>query len=52
METNSQVVYWLNTAGLSVPNRRLLAAIVSGLCAMEFREQGQPLRVRLRDPPF
>jgi hypothetical protein len=49
METNSQVVYWVNTAGLSVPYRRLLTEIVNGLCAMDVREQGKPIGVRLKD---
>ena len=49
METNSQVVYWVNTAGLSVPYRRVLTEIVDGLCAMDLRDQGKPIRVRLKD---
>ena len=31
METVSQVVYWVNTAGVSLPYRRLPAEIVEGL---------------------
>jgi hypothetical protein len=49
METNSQVVYWVNTAGLSVPYRRLLSEVVDGLCMMDLREQGKPICVRLKD---
>jgi hypothetical protein len=49
METNSQVVYWVNTAGLSVPYRRVLTEIVNGLCAVGVREQGKPICVRLKD---
>jgi hypothetical protein len=49
METSSQVVYWVNTAGLSVPYRRILTEIVDGLCAMDLRDQGKPIRVRLKD---
>jgi hypothetical protein len=49
METSSQGVYWVNTAGLSVPYRRLLTAIVDGLCAMDLKDQGKPIRVRLKD---
>jgi len=49
METNSQVVYWVNTAGLSVPYRRLLTEIVNGLGAMDVRDQGKPIGVRLKD---
>src|SRR5262249_13893954 len=49
METNSQVVYWVNTAGLSVPYRRVLTEIVNGLCALDVRDQGKPIGVRLKD---
>jgi hypothetical protein len=49
METKSQVVYWVNTAGLSVPYRRVLTAVVDGLCVMDVREQGKPICVRLKD---
>jgi hypothetical protein len=51
METNSQVVYWVNTTGLSVPYRRVLTKLVEGLCTMDLREQGKPIRVCLRDMP-
>jgi hypothetical protein len=51
METNSQVVYWVNTTGLSVPYRRVLTKLVEGLCTMDLREQGKPIHVRLRDMP-
>src|SRR6266702_156004 len=51
METVSQVVYWVNTAGVSLPYRRLLAEVVEGLCAMELRDQGKPIRVYLKDMP-
>jgi hypothetical protein len=49
METNSQVVYGVNTAGLSVPSRRVLPEMVNGLCAMDVREPGKPICVRLKD---
>jgi hypothetical protein len=51
METPSQVVYWVNTTGLSLSNRRLLGEIVAGLCAMDLQEQGKPMHVRLKDMP-
>jgi hypothetical protein len=51
METSSQVVYWVNTAGLSVPYRRLLTEVAEGLCVMDLRDQGKPICVRLRDMP-
>ena len=51
METPSQVVYWVNTAGLSQSNRRLLGKIVEGLGAMDVQDQGKPMHVRLKDMP-
>jgi hypothetical protein len=51
METVSQVVYWVNTAGVSLPYRRLLAEVVEGLCAMELRDQGKSIRVYLKNMP-
>jgi hypothetical protein len=51
LETVSQVVYWVNTAGVSLPYRRLLTEVVEGLCAMELRDQGKPMRVCLKDMP-
>jgi hypothetical protein len=51
METPSQVVYWVNTTGLSLSNRRLLSEIVEGLCTMDLQEKGKPIHVRLKDMP-
>ena len=51
MKTPSQVVYWVNTAGVSLPNRRLLREIVEGLGAMDLQDQGTPIHVRLKDVP-
>jgi hypothetical protein len=51
METLSQVVYWVNSAGLSQSNRRLLGKIVEGLGAMDLQDQGKPIYVRLKDMP-
>ena len=51
METPSQVVYWINTAGLSQSNRRLLGTIVEGLGAIDLQDQGKPIHVRLKDMP-
>jgi len=50
METATQVVYWINTAGFSVPYHRRLAEVVGGLCAMDLRDQGKPIHVRLHPP--
>ncbi len=51
METPSQVLYWVNRAGLSLSNRRLLSEVAQGLCAMGLQEQGKPVHVRLKDLP-
>jgi len=51
METPSQILYWVNTAGLSQSNRRLLGKIVAGLGAMDLQDQGKPIHVRLKDMP-
>jgi hypothetical protein len=49
--TDSQVIYWVNTAGLSGPYHRRLVEIVAGLCAMDLRYQGKPIQVRLKATP-
>jgi len=51
METPSQVFYWVNSAGLSRSNRRLLGEVAQGLCAMGLQEKGKPVHVRLKDMP-
>ena len=51
METDSELIDWVNTAGLSVPYRQLLLEVVDGLCAMDLRERGKTMCVRLRDMP-
>jgi hypothetical protein len=51
VETRPQVLYWVNTAGRAVSSRRLLAAVVPGLCALACQAQGQPLRGCLRAVP-
>ena len=48
METDSHVIYWVNTTGLSVAYQRLLTEVVDGLGAMDLRSQGKPIRVRLK----
>ena len=47
METDSHVMYWVHTTGLSMASQRLLTAGVDGLCAMDLRSQGKPIPVRL-----
>jgi hypothetical protein len=51
METPSQVLYWVNSAGVSLSNRRLLSEVARGLCAMGIQEKGKPVHVRLKDLP-
>src|SRR2546425_505809 len=51
VETSSEIIYWVNTAGLSVHYRRLLKEVVDGRWAMDLREQGKPIRVCLKDMP-
>ena len=51
IETPSQVVYGVNSAGLSLSNRRLLRQIAQGLCAMGLQEKGKPIHVCLKDRP-
>ena len=50
-ETASEIVYWVNTTGLSLPYRRLLEEVVDGLGAMDLSAQGKPIRVGLKDMP-
>ena len=51
LETASEIVYWVNTTGLSLPYRRLLEEVVDGLGAMDLRAQGKPIRVGLKEMP-
>src|SRR6516225_6990254 len=51
IETPSQIVYWVNSAGLSLSNRRLLSQIAQGLCVMGLHDQGKSIYVRLKDIP-
>jgi hypothetical protein len=48
METDSQIIYGMNTTGLSVAYQRLLTAVVDGLGAMDLRDQDKPIHVRLK----
>ena len=51
METPSQVVYWVNTDGFSLPNRRRFSEVVEGRCAMDLQDQGKPIDVHLKEMP-
>ena len=47
-----QLGYWVNSAGLSLSNQRLLGEIVEGLCAMGLQDQqGKPIHVCLKAMP-
>ena len=52
VETGSQIIYWVNTAGVSASYHRLLVEVVEGLCAMDLRYQGKPIHVRLKAIPL
>ena len=51
LETDAEIYYWVNTAGLSRPYQRRLAHIVEGLNAMTLRRRGKPIRVQIREAP-
>lgn len=51
LETNAHVIYWVNGAGLSAAYQRLITEVIAGLNAMDLREQGKPIQVRLKDRP-
>lgn len=51
VETGTEVLYGVKTAGLSASYRRLLAEVVRGLCAMGIQDRGKPIRVCLKDMP-
>jgi hypothetical protein len=51
LETGAEVIYWVNTAGLSLSYRRLLTELIEGLCAMGLRDGGKPVRVDLKNMP-
>lgn len=51
VETGREILYWINTEGLSVPYRRMLSEVVEGLCAMDLKCRGKPVRVRLKEAP-
>ena len=48
LETFSQIVYWLDTDGLSLGNKRKLDRIVKGISKMGLYRNGKPVRVELR----
>ena len=51
LETDAEIRYWVNTAGLSSPYQRRLAQIVDGLNSMSLRRRDKPIRVQLKHLP-
>ena len=51
IERDKGVRYWVNIAGLSRSNRRLLGTIADGLNTLSIKERGKPVRVDLREVP-
>lgn len=51
IERNKEVMYWVNSTGLSRSNQRLLGEIVEGLSAMGLGERGKTVRVCLKCLP-
>lgn len=51
LETQAEFMYWINATGLSVAYSELLERVVEGMCAMNLRHQGKPIRVSLRESP-
>jgi flagellar biosynthesis GTPase FlhF len=49
IERDQEVMYWVNTTGLSRSNRRLLGEIVEGLSAIGLVERGKTVHVCLKD---
>jgi hypothetical protein len=51
IERDKIVMYWINAAGLSRGNRRVLGEIVEGLNQIGLEERGKVVRVCLKDLP-
>ncbi len=51
LETSSEMIYWVNTAGLSLSYRETLGKIVEGICAMNLTCRGKFIHVCLRESP-
>ncbi len=47
-ETFSEIVYWINSDGLSKSNKQILQKVVEGFCRMKLNRKGKPIRVELR----
>ncbi len=51
IERDQEIMYWVNTTGLSRAKRRVLDDIVEGLSAMGLMERGKIVRVCLKELP-
>lgn len=51
LETQTELIYWINTTGLSVAYRKVLEQVVEGMCMMNLVQKGKPIRIRLRETP-
>lgn len=51
IESASEVIYKISTAGLSIPYRETLEKIVEGLNSMNLERNGKSVRVELREAP-
>ncbi len=51
IERGSEILYLVNTAGLSLAYQRMLAQVVEGVNAMEVRYREKAIRLRLREVP-
>lgn len=51
IERDREVMYWVNTTGLSRSNQRLLSEIIEGLNAMGLVERGKTVRIGLKCLP-
>lgn len=51
VERGSEIIYWINTEGLSLTYQRMQAKVVEGINAMEVRYREKAIRIRLREAP-
>ena len=51
IERGSEILYVVNTAGLSLAYQRMLAQGVEGVNAMDVRSREKAIRLRLREAP-
>lgn len=51
VETESQILYWVNSQGLSLAYRETLGNVVAGINAMSLKRKGKTIQVRVREGP-